>query len=112
MRQRLFDRQEIAPGKTFLQRAAQQESRMESWHGANLALAGVKSEPAAPRFGDAFFNAEQGLRRRAAEANEDIWVGKFDLAQDKGQADLRFLRRRRAIAGRPPGYDVGDVNRG
>ena len=57
---------------------------MEGWHCANLTLARVKREPAAPRFGDAIFNAEQGLRRRAAEADKDVRIGKFDLAQDKG----------------------------
>ena len=36
---------------------------------------------------------------------------KLDLAQDEGQAGLLLLRRRRAVAGRAPGHDVGDVDR-
>ena len=32
--------------------------------------------------------------------------------QDERQADLRLLRRRRAVAGRPPRHDVGDVDHG
>ena len=49
------------------------------------------------------------LRGGAAEQDEDIRIGKLDLALDEGPADLRLLRRRRAVAGRPPGNDVGDV---
>ena len=33
----------------------------------------------------------------------------FDLPLDERQADLRLLRRRRPVAGRPPRNDVGDV---
>ena len=36
-------------------------------------------------------------------------IHQFDLPLDEGQADLRFLRRRRAVAGRPPRDDIGDV---
>ena len=84
---------------------------MKSRHGADLALAGVEGKPAPARLGDAFLDAEQGLRRWAAEADENVGIGKLDLPQNERQADLRFLRRRRAIAGRPPRHDVGDVDR-
>ena len=83
---------------------------MESWHGANLALARFEREPPSPRFGDAFFDAEQGLCGGPPEADQDVWIGKFDLAQDEGQADLRLLRRRCSVSRRPPWHDVGDIN--
>ena len=51
-------------------------------------------------------------RRRAAEADQDVRIGKLDLALDERQADLRLVRRRRAVAGRPPRHDVGDVDLG
>ena len=47
--QRLFQRQEIAPGETLLQRAAQQKRRMEGRHRADFARAGVVREPAPAR---------------------------------------------------------------
>ena len=39
-------------------------------------------------------------------------IGKLDLAADEGQADRGFLRRRRAVAGRPPRHDIGDIDAG
>ena len=56
---------------------------MERRHGADFALACFKGEPSSPCFGDAFFDAEQRLRRRAAEADQYVGVGKFDLPQDE-----------------------------
>ena len=56
---------------------------MEGRHGADLALAGVEGEPAPARLGDAVLDAEQRLRRRAAETDKDVGIGKFDLAQDE-----------------------------
>ena len=53
--------------------------------------------------------AEQRLRRGIAERDQDVRVHQLDLALDEGQADLRLLRRRRAVAGRPPRNDVGDI---
>ena len=58
---------------------------MERWHRADFALAGFKGEPAPARFGDAFLDAEKRLRRRAAEANQDVGIGKLDLPQMKGR---------------------------
>jgi len=43
--QRLFYREEIAPGKAFFQRRAQQKGRMEGRDGPDLARAGVEIEP-------------------------------------------------------------------
>src|SRR5689334_1022820 len=43
--QRLLHREEIAPREALLQRAAQQEGRMERRHGADFALARVEAEP-------------------------------------------------------------------
>src|SRR5262249_18089226 len=106
-----LDRQKIAPCKALLQRAAQQKRRMESRHGANFALAGVETEPASARLGDAVLYAEQRLCRRSAEANQDVGIGGLDLTLDKRQTDLRLLRSWCAIARGPPRYDVRDVNR-
>jgi transporter family protein len=86
------------------------EGRMERRHGADFALACFKGEPSSPCFGDAFFDAEQRLCRRAAEADQYVGVGKFDLPQDERETDLRFLRGGGAIARRTPGHDVGDVH--
>ena len=109
--QRLFDREEIAPGETLLERTAQQKSRVKGRHGADLARAGVEGEPAPARLGDAFLDAKQRLRRWAAETDENVGIGKFDLPLNERQADLRLLRRRRAISGWAPRNDVGDVDR-
>ena len=107
--QRLLDREKIAPGEALLQRRAQQIGRMEGRDGADLARAGMEVEPAPARALDAFLDAEQRLRRRAAEADQHVRIGELDLALDERQADLALLRRRRAVAGRAPRNDVGDV---
>ena len=65
---------------------------MESRQCADLPLAGLEIEPASARLGDALLDAEQRLRRRSAEADQDIGIGELDLAQDEGQADLLLLR--------------------
>ena len=110
--QRLLDRQKIPPGEPLLQRAAQQKGRVERRHGADFARAGVEGEPAPARSRDAFLDAEQRLRRGLAEADQKVGIGELDLAPDERQADRGFLRRRRAVAGRPPRHDVGDVGGG
>ena len=48
--------------------------------------------------------------RGRAEADQEIGIGQLDLARDERAAGGRLLRRRRAVAGRPPGHDVGDVD--
>ncbi len=85
---------------------------MERWHRADLALACFKCEPPTSGFCDAFFDAEKCLRRRAAEANQDVRIGKLDLPHYERQTDLRFLWRRRAVARRAPGHNIGDVHGG
>src|SRR5689334_21260023 len=70
----------------------------------------MEREPAAACPRNTFLDAEQRLRGRTTKTDKDIGIGKLDLAQDEGQADLRFLRRRRAVAGRPPGHDIRDVD--
>ena len=52
------------------------------------------------------------LHRRSAEADQNVRIGELDLAADEGQADRGLLRRRRAVAGRPPRHHVGDVDLG
>ena len=61
---------------------------MERWHRADLALACFKCEPPTSGFCDAFFDAEKCLRRRAAEANQDVRIGKLDLPHYERQTDL------------------------
>ena len=46
-------------------------------------------EPAPARLADAIRDAEQGLRRRLAEADQNVGIGKLDLPLDERQADLR-----------------------
>src|SRR5690349_19948080 len=107
-----FDRQKVAPGEALLQRRAKQIGRMERRDSLDLARSGVEVEPAPARALDAFLHAEQRLRGGTAHAHKDIRVGELYLELDEGQADLALLRGRRAIAGRPPGNDVGDVGGG
>src|SRR5262249_16638420 len=108
-RQRLFDREKIPPGKTLLQRLAQEISRMQRRYRADLARAGLKRKPTPTGLEDTVFAVEQRLRRRAAETDQDVRVGKFDLTQRERQTDGGLLRRRRAIARWAPRHDVGDI---
>ena len=68
-----------------------------------------RSRTIAARPHDALAGRQQRLRRGIAERHQHVRVHQFDLALDERQADLRLLRRRRAVAGRPPRNDVGDV---
>src|SRR5580698_10400328 len=77
-RERLFDREKIPPGQPLLQRTTQQKCWMERGHRADFAGARVIGEPAPARTRNAFLDAEQGLRRRAAEAHQNIGIGEFD----------------------------------
>ncbi len=72
-------------------------------------LAGVVVEPFAAGLHDAVAGRQQRLRRGIAERHQHVRIHEFDLPLDERQADLRLLRRRRAVAGRPPGNHVGDV---
>ncbi len=111
-RQRLLDRQEIPPGQPLLQRLAQQIGRMQRGGGADFTAAGVEREPAPARLEDSVAAAEQRLRRWPAETDQHVRIDQLDLAQRERQADRQFLRRRRAVAGRPPGHDIGDIGIG
>ena len=76
---------------------------------ADHARAGVVVEPAAAGLHDALARRQQGLGRGIAERHQHVRIDQLDLALDERQADLRLLRRRRAVAGRPPRNDIGDV---
>ena len=95
-----------------MQRAAQQESRVEGRQRADLTAAGVERIPAPAGARNAVLDAEQRLHRRAAEAEQKVRVGELNLAADEGQADCGFLRGGRAVSRRPPRHDIGDVNAG
>ena len=82
---------------------------MERRHHADFAKPGVVAPPPAAELQNAFARLQELLCRGAAEDDEEIRVDERDLPLDEGTADLRLLRRRRAVAGRPPGDDVGDV---
>src|ERR1700722_8272864 len=99
--QRLLDRQEIPPSQPLLQRLAQQIGRMKGGGGADFTAAGVEREPASARLEDSVAAAEQRLCRWSAETDQHVRIDQLDLAQREWQADRGFLRRRRAVAGRP-----------
>jgi hypothetical protein len=83
----LLDRQEIAIDQPLRRRRAQQIGRVEGGERLDLARAGVELEPAAARLGDAFGNTEQRLRRRPAQAHQQVGIGELDLAADERQAN-------------------------
>ena len=60
-------------------------------------------------FHDAVAGRQQRLGRGIAERHQHVGIDQFDLPLDERQADLRLLRRRGAVAGRPPRDHVGDV---
>ena len=107
--QRLRDRAQILPRHPLVGRRAQQIRRMERRHGADGAGAGVVVEPFSAGPHDALAGRQQRLRRGIAERHQHVRVHQLDLPLDERQADLRLLRRRRPVAGRPPGNHVGDV---
>src|SRR5262245_14965231 len=82
---------------------------MKRRHGADLARASLEAKPAPARLGDSLVSRQQSLGRGIAEADQDIGIDQLDLAPYEGQADRSLLRRWRAIAGRPPRHDVGDI---
>ena len=82
---------------------------MERRHGADGARAGVVVEPFPAGPHDALAGRQQRLRRGIAERHQHVRIHELDLPLDERQADLRLLRRRRPVAGRPPGNHVGDV---
>ena len=68
------------------------------------------SEPRAAHAHDSSLDAQKGLSRGAAETDQELRVGELDLSRDERQAGLGLLQRRRSIARRPPGNDIGDIN--
>src|SRR5215472_18768224 len=82
---------------------------MKGGQRADFAPAGVIRKPAAARARDAVLDAKQRLHRRSAETDQKVRISELDLPANEGQANGGFLRGRRAIAGRPPRHDIGDV---
>src|SRR5262249_53133074 len=84
---------------------------MERRQRPDFAPPGVVGKPAAARAGKAVLDAKERLHRWAAKTDQEVGIGEFDLTADEWQADRGFLRGRRAVAGRPPWHDIGDVRR-
>src|SRR6202171_5019808 len=81
--ERALDRQKIPPGEPLLQRLAQPIGPGQRGDRAGLAAAGWIGHPTPPRAQNAFLEAEQRLRGRPAETDENIGIGELDLAQDE-----------------------------
>ena len=117
MRRALGDSAAPAPSRSRADPATPSACRTASatdrpdgrWRSRGSARAGVVVEPLAAGFHDAFAGRQQRLGRGIAERHQHVRIDQFDLALDERQADLRLLRRRRAVAGRPPRNDVGDI---
>src|SRR6266849_957448 len=97
-RQRLFDCEKIPPSEALLRRLAQEIGRMKRREGADLARTGLIGKPTTAGLEDSIPHVEERLCGRAAQAYQDVRIGKLDLALDERQADRGFLRRRRAVA--------------
>ena len=52
------------------------------------------------------------LRRHVAQRHEQLGRHQLDLADQERQAERHFVRRRRAVARRPPRHGIGDVDLG
>ena len=74
--------------------------------------AGVVVEPFAAGLHDAVAGRQQGLRRGIAERHQHVRIHEFDLALDERQAGQGLLRGRRAVAGRAPRNQVGQIDGG
>src|SRR5581483_3998772 len=83
---------------------------MERRHSTDRARTGVVVHPPSPRSHDAFLGAEDPLARGIAETDQNVRIYELNLSADEWQADLRLLRRGRAVARRPPRNDIGDVD--
>src|ERR1019366_6844627 len=93
----------ILPCQLFLRRLAQKIGRVQPGDRSDFLTGRRIAEPAPTQTHDALLAAEQGLRRRRAEADENFGVHERDLAACEGQAAPRFQRGRRAVSRRPPG---------
>ena len=84
---------------------------MKGRHGPDGPRAGIEVAPLPAKLQDALGIVHQLGSGRSAKTDEEVGVGKLDLARDEGPAGGGLLRRRRAVSGRPPGHDVGDIDR-
>ena len=82
---------------------------MQGRQSADLAAPDPIGIEAAAGLQDAVLGAGDRLRRRAAEADDQVGIGELDLALDERPADRDLLRRRIAVPRRSPRHDVGDV---
>jgi hypothetical protein len=78
---------------------------------ADGARTGVEVLPLAAEFQNALRVAHQFGRRGRAHADQKVGIAEFNLARDEGTAERRFLGGWCAVAGWPPGHNVGDINR-
>jgi hypothetical protein len=60
---------------------------------------------------DPFRAAELRLRRRRAKADQNFSIHNLDLAVREGQTGRRFEWGVGAVSRRPPGNDIGDIDR-
>ncbi len=104
--------EKIPPGQLLVRRGPQQIGRVQRRHGRNgdAGRRGMDA-PVAAQPQDAFGRVEQGLGRWAAEIDQHLRIDQLDLPLDERAADLGLVRRRRAVARRPPRDDVGDIGR-
>src|SRR4051812_3943355 len=79
---------EVAPTQAFLERRPQQIGRMKGRQGLDVAaVLGPVGVPPAAGPQDPVLHAEEVLRRRSAEADQEFRAGKLDLPRDKRLAD-------------------------
>ena len=104
--ERLADGKEVAPGKPLGNRVSQKIGRVQRGHRAHTSIV----QPFAAQLHDALGGPGELLGRRVAEKNQKLRRQKLDLPLDERLANLDLLRRGRAVAGRAPEYEVGDVD--
>jgi len=75
-------------------------------------VANGEAGPLAAHLDDARGGVEYCLHGRSAKRHDDPGRNQFDLPVQEGQAQGHFLRRRCAIARRPPWHRIGDIDLG
>ena len=97
--------QQIRPGFAFGGRVAQQVGGVEHRQ------AGPAQDlyPIATHSGNAGA-AQKRLTGRIAHQYDDLWLSQGDMAFQKWQHHCNFGRIRRAVRGRAPGQDIGDID--
>ncbi len=85
---------------------------MKGWHDRDHPPRHMIFEPVPAQAHDAFAAAEHVPRGNGAQQDDDFGRCEFDVAAQERKAGRRLLRRRVAIAGRPPVQDIGDVDIG